>query len=63
MLLYTSVHQPCRQLHTVHELAGVVAFDDSASAFPVSPKAVLAFELSDGQADGGANKGVYLELG
>ena len=27
-------------------------YDDSAAKFPLSPKAVLAFEL-DGQADGG----------
>jgi hypothetical protein len=61
--LYTSYTSPADSFTTVHELAGVLAVDDSASAFPVSPKAVLAFELSDGQADGGANKGVYLELG
>jgi hypothetical protein len=61
--LYTSYTSPADSFTTVHELAGVVAFDDSGSSLPVSPKAVLAFELSDGQADGGANKGVYLELG
>ena len=37
-------------------------YDDSANKVPLSPKAVLAFEL-DGQADGGSNKGTYLELG
>ena len=62
-LLYTSYTSPADSFATVHELAGVVAVDDSASTFPVSPKVVLAFELGDGQADGGANKGVYLELG
>jgi hypothetical protein len=62
-LLYTSYTSPADSFSTVHELAGVVAVDDSASAFPLSPKAVLAFELSDGQADGGSEKGVYLELG
>ena len=62
-LLYTSYTSPADNFATVHELAGVVAVDDSASSFPVSPKAVLAFELGDGQADGGENKGVYLELG
>ena len=62
-LLYTSYTSPADSFATVHELAGVVAVDDSASSFPVSPKAVLAFELGDGQADGGENKGVYLELG
>ncbi len=62
-LLYTSYTSPADSFATVHELAGVVSIDDSASAFPLSPKAILAFELADGQADGGANKGVYLELG
>jgi hypothetical protein len=62
-LLYTSYTSPADSFATVHELAGVVAIDDSASTFPLAPKAVLAFELGDGQADGGANKGVYLELG
>jgi hypothetical protein len=62
-LLYTSYTSPADSFRTVHELAGVVAFDDSTSAFPVSPKVVLAFELGDGSADGGADKGTYLELG
>jgi Bacterial protein of unknown function (Gcw_chp) len=62
-VLYTSYTSPADSFATVKELAGVFAIDDSASAFPLSPKAVLAFELSDAQADGGAGKGVYLELG
>lgn len=62
-VLYTSYTSPADSFKTVHELAGVVAFDDSANAFALSPKAVLAFELSDGQADAGESKGVYLELG
>jgi hypothetical protein len=62
-LLYTSYTSPADSFATVKELAGVVAFDDSGSAFPLSPKVVLAFELGDGEADGGANKGTYLELG
>jgi hypothetical protein len=62
-VLYTSYTSPADSFATVKELAGVLAIDDSASAFPLSPKAVLAFELSDAQADGGAGKGVYLELG
>ena len=62
-LLYTSYTSPADSFSTVHELAGVLAVDDSASAFPLSPKAILAFELGDGSADGGAEKGVYLELG
>jgi nucleoside-specific outer membrane channel protein Tsx len=47
----------------VQELAGTLVVDDSKSKFPLSPKAVLAFELGDGEADGGQNKGTYLELG
>ncbi len=62
-LLYTSYTSPADRFATVHELAGVLSIDDSASAFPLSPRVVLAFELGDGQADGGANKGTYLELG
>ncbi len=46
----------------MHELAGVLAYDDSGSAFPLSPKVIVATELQ-GQADGGAKKGTYLELG
>jgi len=62
-VLFTSYTSPADSFATVHELAGVLAIDDSASAFPLSPKVILAFELSDAQADGGADKGTYLELG
>ena len=62
-VLFTSYTSPADSFATVHELAGVLGIDDSASPFPLSPKVVLAFELSDGQADGGFNKGTYLELG
>ncbi len=62
-VLYTSYTSPSDSFATVKELAGVLAVDDSASAFPLSPKVVLAFELGDGEADGGLNRGTYLELG
>jgi hypothetical protein len=62
-LLYTQYSSPADSFTTVKELAGTFAFDDSASPFPLSPKIVLAFELTDGQADAGLNKGTYLELG
>jgi hypothetical protein len=62
-LLYTSYTSPADRFSTVQELAGTLGIDDSKSAFPLSPKVVLAFELADGQADGGQNKGTYLELG
>lgn len=62
-VLFTSYTSPNDVFATVHELAGVLAYDDSSSPFPLSPKAIIGFELGDGQADGGANKGTYLELG
>jgi len=60
--LFTSYTSPNDAFRSVHELAAVLAYDDSASPFPLSPKVTLAFEL-DGQADGGAKQGTYLELG
>jgi hypothetical protein len=62
-LLFTSYTSPADSFATVKELAGTLAIDDSASAFPLSPKIVLAFELGDGQADAGVDRGTYLELG
>ena len=62
-LLYTSYTSPADRFATVQELAGTLVVDDSKSPFPLSPKIVLAFELGDGEADGGLNKGTYLELG
>src|SRR3954471_17059762 len=62
-LLYTSYTSPADRFSTVQELAGALGIDDSKSAFPLAPKIVLAFELGDGEADGGQNKGTYLELG
>jgi hypothetical protein len=60
-VLFTSYSSPNDRFSTVNELAAVVAIDDSASAFPLSPKATVAFELA-GQADGGSKRGTYLEL-
>ncbi len=62
-VLFTSYTSPNDVFATVHELAGVLAYDDSSSPFPLSPKAIIGFEVGDGQADGGANNGTYLELG
>jgi hypothetical protein len=62
-LLYTAYTSPADVYRTVSELAGVLTYDDSAMGVPLSPKVIVAFELSDAQADGGASKGVYLELG
>jgi hypothetical protein len=60
--LFTSYTSPNDAFGTVYELGAVLAYDDSASAFPLSPKVALAFEI-DGQADGGERQGTYLELG
>ena len=66
--LFTSYTSPNDVFATVHELAGVLAYDDSGSAFPLNPKATIAFELK-GQADGGGglpdggSKGTYFEFG
>jgi hypothetical protein len=62
-VLFTSYTSPNDVFATVYELAGVLAYDDSSTPFPLSPKAIVGFELGDGQADGGSNKGTYLELG
>lgn len=61
-LLFTSYTSPNDTFKSVHEIAAVLAYDDSGSAFPLAPKATLAYELS-GQADGGDGQGTYLELG
>lgn len=60
--LFTSYTSPNDRFATVQEIAGYLSYDDSGSRFPLAPKATLAFEL-DGQADGGAARGTYLELG
>jgi hypothetical protein len=59
---WTSYTSPNNDYKTVNELAFFMGFDDSKNAVPVSPKILVGFETTDGQADAGANKGVYLEL-
>jgi hypothetical protein len=61
---YTAYTSPNGAFTDVHELALGLSFDDSKflGAFALSPYLALAFEI-DGQADGGSNEGVYLELG
>ncbi|MYD71704.1 MAG: hypothetical protein F4W89_13330 [Acidobacteria bacterium] len=62
-LTYTSYLSPNDSFSTVHELALTLAMDDSdLLRFPMSPHVGLAIEM-DGQADGGASEGVYVELG
>lgn len=60
--LFTSYTSPNDAFGSVYELAGVIAYDDSGSPFPLSPKLIIGSELH-GQADGGGSKGTYLELG
>jgi hypothetical protein len=61
---YTAYTSPNGGFGTVKEISIKVAVDDSGAlgSFAVKPYAVLAHEL-DGQADGGANEGTYLEVG
>jgi hypothetical protein len=60
---YTAYTSPNQAFGTVKELSFRVGVDDSGlGRFSVRPYALLAQEL-DGQADGGANEGTYLELG
>lgn len=56
-LTYTAYMSPNQSFGTVKELAVGVSYDGL-----ISPYATVAFEL-EGQADGGANEGTYLELG
>ncbi len=63
---YTSPAEETLYFSTIHELAVKVSVDDSGSLgkAALKPYALMAFELTeDGQADIGAEKGVYLELG
>ena len=60
-VLFTSYTSHASRFATVHEIAGFLSFDDSASKFPLSPKATVAYEL-DGQADGGSSQGTYFEF-
>jgi hypothetical protein len=61
---YTAYTSPNGLFGTVKELSFRLTVDDSGllGAAAVKPYMVLAQEL-DGQADGGANEGTYLELG
>lgn len=62
---YTSYMSPGDYFHNVQELAVKLTFDDSAALGKgaLKPYGLVAFELGDGQADAGAEKGIYVELG
>lgn len=63
---YTSYTSPGNYFNHVKELGVKVAYDDSGplGGAALKPYGLVAFELDDeGQADAGAEKGVYVELG
>ena len=62
---YTSYMSPGDYWHNVQELAVKLTVDDSAALGKgaLKPYALVAFELGDGQADAGTDKGTYVELG
>lgn len=63
---YTSYMSPGNYFSHVKEIAFKLGVDDSArlGKGALKPYGLVAFELSDdGQADAGASKGVYVELG
>ena len=62
---YTSYMSPANLWHNVQELAVKVSFDDSGALGKgaLKPYGLVAFELGDGSADGGTDKGTYVELG
>ena len=63
-ITYTSYMSPNDSFSTISEMSFSLAMDDSAlfGVFAMNPHVVLAVELN-GQADGGASEGVYLEAG
>jgi len=62
---YTAYTSPGNYWHAIHEIAFKVSVDDSAKLGKgaLKPYGLVAFELTDGQADAGDNKGIYVELG
>jgi hypothetical protein len=61
---YTAYTSPNASFSTVREVSFKFALDDSSALGPLAskPYVIVAREL-DGQADGGAEEGAYLELG
>lgn len=63
---YTSYTSPANLFNHVKEFGVKVAYDDSGAlgGAALMPYGLVAFELSDeAQADGGASRGTYVELG
>jgi hypothetical protein len=63
-ILYTAYMSPNDLFNTVQEIAFGLSYDDSKllGAFALNPSILFAKEVQ-GQADGGAQKGMYLQLG
>lgn len=61
---HTSLTSPNDGFGTIHEVAGSVGYDDSGllGDFALSPYVTIIGEY-DGQADGGTDEGIYLEVG
>ena len=62
--LYTAYISPNNAFGTVQELAFGVGYNDAKllGPFALNPSFLVAFEL-DGQADAGADKGIYAQIG
>jgi hypothetical protein len=63
-VIYTAYLSPNNVFNTVQEIALGVAYNDAKrlGPFALNPSLLVAFEF-DGQADAGADKGIYLQLG
>jgi hypothetical protein len=60
---YTLYQSPADLFADVNELALKLSGPASVGSLALAPYALVAFELTDGQADAGAEKGTYIELG
>lgn len=60
-LTYTNYSSPNDAFGTISEFAVSASYDDS-DGLGLSPSVTVAIE-TDGQADGGSNEGIYLEVG
>lgn len=63
-VIYTAYLSPNNVFNTVQEVAVGFAYNDAKllGPFAVNPSLLIAFEF-DGQADAGADKGIYAQLG
>lgn len=63
-IIYTAYMSPNDRFATVEEIALSLAYNDSKllGPFALNPSLLIAFE-TDGQADGGRDEGVYLQIG